>query len=391
MSERSRIESIDMMRGWVMLIMALDHVRDYFHADFFLYSPTDLTQTSFSVFFTRFITHYCAPVFVFLAGTSAYFVSLRRKKKELSIWLLKRGLWLILLEITVINFGWNFIWTGDFYLQVIWAIGISMIFLAFMVHLPRMLGIVVGLVLIFGHNAFDHFHITGNGFWSYLWVILHEEGALTIQENWSVVVAYPLIPWIGVMLLGYYFGRLYSDGFSAGKRKKWLLSLGIVSILLFLLLRVFNFYGDPNPWSMQVRPWFEILSFLNVQKYPPSLLFLLITLGPTFILLSIMEGIKNPFSNKLVTIGRVPMFYYIVHIYFIHILAMLAAMAQGFSYKIMLFGKEFIPLESIEGYGFSLFVTYVIWIFVVLCLYPMSNWFDKYKRRNRHKWWLSYL
>ncbi len=391
MAERTRIESIDMMRGWVMVIMALDHVRDYFHADVLLYSPTDLTQSSAILFFTRFITHYCAPVFVFLAGTSAYFVSLRRTKKELSIWLLKRGFWLVFLELTVVNVAWNFVWTGDLFLQVIWAIGISMIFLAAMIHLPRLISLAIGLLLVFGHNAFDNFHGPEKGFWSNVWIILHEQAPIPVEGNWSLFLAYPIIPWIGVMLLGYHFGRLYTGGFDALKRKKWLTYLGVGSIALFLLLRFFNIYGDPSPWTAQDRPWFELLSFLNVEKYPPSLLFLLITLGPTFLLLSIMEKIKRPITDKLVTIGRVPMFYYIVHLYFIHALAMIAAIAQGFSYKSMLFGEFFTPFESNEGYGFSLFTTYLVWIFVVICLYPMCRWFDKYKSENRHKWWLSYL
>ena len=383
-----RIQSIDLLRGIVMILMALDHVRDYFHYDAYFFDPTDLSKTNLALFFTRFITHYCAPVFVFLAGTSAFFVGQRRGKKELSIWLLKRGFWLILVEITIMKFGWNFNLNYTFtVLQVIWALGASMVFLAAFIHVPKKLMIIISLIVIFGHNAFDSYSPES---WSTLWTILHVQGP--IVTNFSVIFnAYPIIPWIFVMPLGYHFGTMYQVNFKPQIRIKWLRYIGFGSILLLIIIRTINVYGDPNTWTQQESFSFTILSFINFAKYPPSLLYLLITLGPAILFLSFVENRKGKIHNAVVTIGRVPMFFYIIHVYIIHLLALIAVVLTGFSPKLMII-EFFVTLTpELKGYGFNLWVVYAIWILLIIGLYPICKWYWNYKSNNRDKWWLSYL
>lgn len=387
---KERIKSIDFLRGLVMIIMALDHVRDYFHYDAFFFDPVDLTQTNEALFFTRFISHFCAPVFVFLAGTSAFFVGQRKSKKSLSIWLLKRGLWLILLELTIIKFGWLFKFDISYFmLQVIWILGLAMIFLAVIIHLPKKLTIVVSFLIILGHNAFDSFIPNGN-LNSDIWTFLHEFKLLN-YEDIKVFVAYPIIPWIFVMPLGYYFGELYLPKINSKKRTKNLLQLGIISTLLFFILRCLNLYGDPYFWSTQDSWSYTIMSFFNVTKYPPSLLYLLITIGPSILLLAFAEKWKGWFFNKLVIIGRVPMFFYIIHIYIIHLIALIAVTATGFNLSDM-FADLWVTMQSgLKGYGFHLGVVYLIWIILIIGLFPICSWYNTYKSNNRDKWWLSYL
>lgn len=371
-----------------MVIMALDHVRDFFHYDAYFFNPTDLSQTNVVLFFTRFITHFCAPVFVFLAGTSAFFVGQRRNKKELSIWLLKRGLWLIIVEITIVKLAWNFkLDYSNIELLVIWVLGVAMVFLAAFIHFPKKSMIIISLVVIFVHNALDSYSPV---IWKSLWTMLHIQGPI-ITDFSTIFIAYPLIPWIFVMPLGYHFGLLYQQGFNAELRKKWLRYLGVGLIALFILIRAINIYGDPNLWSNKGSMVFTFLSFLNVSKYPPSLLFLLVTLGPTILLLSFAENWKGKIHGALVIIGRVPMFFYIIHIYIIHLFALLAAVALGFSPKLMI-TELFVTLTpELQGYGFSLWVVYILWILLVLGLYPICKWYWNYKKNNRDKWWLSYL
>ncbi len=388
LSNQNRITSIDLLRGIVMVIMALDHVRDFFHYDAYFFNPTDLSQTNVVLFFTRFITHFCAPVFVFLAGTSAFFVGQRRNKKELSIWLLKRGLWLIIVEITIVKLAWNFkLDYSNIELLVIWVLGVAMVFLAAFIHFPKKSMIIISLVVIFVHNALDSYSPV---IWKSLWTMLHIQGPI-ITDFSTIFIAYPLIPWIFVMPLGYHFGLLYQQGFNAELRKKWLRYLGVGLIALFILIRAINIYGDPNLWSNKGSMVFTFLSFLNVSKYPPSLLFLLVTLGPTILLLSFAENWKGKIHGALVIIGRVPMFFYIIHIYIIHLFALLAAVALGFSPKLMI-TELFVTLTpELQGYGFSLWVVYIVWILLVLGLYPICKWYWNYKKNNRDKWWLSYL
>ncbi len=387
---RKRITSIDMLRGLVMVIMALDHVRDYFNYDAFFYDPTDLSQTNAAIFWTRFVTHFCATVFVFLAGTSAFFVGQRRDKKSLSAWLLKRGLWLVIVEFTIIKLAWLFkLDYSGVVLQVIWILGVSMILLAAFIHLPKKLTIFLSIIVIAGHNVFDSFAPTGI-FASGLWTFLHVFNIVEIG-NMQVFVGYPIIPWVFVMPLGYYFGELYKPTVDSTFRVKRLWQLGIGITLAFFVVRFINLYGDPNVWSTQKSFGFTLMSFFNLTKYPPSLLYLLITLGPSIIFLALAEKWKGSFFDKLITIGRVPMFFYIIHIYIIHLLALIAAVLTGFRASDMFIDVWINMQPELQGYGFSLWVVYLVWIALIFALYPLCSWFNNIKNNNRDKWWLSYL
>lgn len=374
-----------------MIVMALDHVRDYFHADAFLYDATDMDKTSVILFFTRWVTHFCAPVFIFLAGTSAFFVGTRRSKNELSTFLLKRGLWLVFLELTIVNFAWFFNFQFSLItLFVIWALGVGMILLALFVHLPLKITLAVGLIMMFGHNLLDGFTVEGDGVGAILWSAIHQFQGFQLSENYFLFIAYPLVPWVGVMLLGYCFGVLYQPSINY-PRKKIMLYLGFGCIALFVLIRWVNGYGDPNPWAAQSSPVFTVLSFLNVTKYPPSLLYLLITLGPAIVFLAVSENYFGPIAERVKVLGRVPMFYYLLHLYLIHLLALFAAVLTGYEASDMVFDTWVTNSPNLVGYGFNLWVVYAVWIGVVLMLYPLCNWYDKYKAAHRAKWWLSYL
>ena len=391
-----RIKSIDMLRGLVMIIMALDHVRDYFHYDAFYFDPTDLGQTNTALFITRFVTHFCAPVFVFLAGTSAFFVGQRKTKKFLSAWLLKRGLWLIFAEMTLIKLAWTFnLDYSAIIFQVIWVLGLGMLFLAFFIHLPKKLGIVLCLLVIFGHNLLDVYNpadpfTPSTGFGQGFWRFLHVFGLVPMGSTMTLV-AYPAIPWIFVMPLGYYFGDLYKADVPAAYRIKKLWVIGLTTTVLFIVLRFSNLYGDPFHWSAQEDFSFTILSFLNVMKYPPSLLFLLVTLGPSIVFLALAESWRGWFFDQLVIIGRVPMFFYVVHLYVIHGIAVIAAVATGFNASDMIIDIWITMQPELQGYGFGLGIVYLVWIAIVLALWPVCIWYNKYKTENRDKWWLSYL
>ena len=386
-----RIESIDLLRGMVMIIMAIDHVRDYFHYDAFMYSPTDLSRTNVGLFFTRFITHYCAPVFVFLAGTSSYLHGLKRSRSELSFFLLTRGVWLVLIEIFAVGLFRTFNLAYTFSsLQVIWAIGLSMMALSVIIYMNRALILLTGLLLILGHNALDAVHVNGNGFLAFLWSILHDEKHFTFGR-FLIYVHYPVLPWLGVMVLGYYLGSLYAPGYDARQRKKILRLLGVGALGLFVILRLDNWYGDAAHWSLQKNAVFSLLSFLNVTKYPPSLLYVLITLGPALILLGTMEKRLNSLTRKIVTFGRVPMFYYLAHILLIHILAVAVALITGHS-GMGILNNAVNSIPELKGYGFGLATVYVVWAAIVLLLYPLCKWFERYKRNHQSEyWWLSYV
>lgn len=375
-----------------MIIMALDHIRDYFHAGAFVNDPADLKSTTYLLFFTRWITHFCAPVFVLLSGVSAFISGRRRTKKDLSLFLLKRGFFLIVLEISILNFAWNFnIHFTYFGLQVIWMLGLCMICLAGLIHLPKKIILIIGIVLVAGHNLLDNFHIEGNTVEAFVWGLLHER-KLFIFGDVRVRSAYPLLPWIGLMALGYLLGNIFTPEFGAERRKKILIGIGSISIALFIVLRYINIYGDLIPWSSQRSVGFSFLSFINVTKYPPSLDYLLITIGPALIFLAFTENISNRFSKIISVYGRVPMFYYLVHIYTIHLLALVAAAATGFDWKDMTsFTMGIHSVPNLKTYGFGLGIVYVIWISIVAALYPLCKWYDNYKTIHREKWWLSYL
>jgi len=388
----SRIESIDLLRGMVMILMALDHVRDYFHADAFLYNPVDLTQTSVTLFFTRWFTHFCAPVFVFLAGTSAFLVGSRKGKAELTAFLFKRGLWLVILELTIVNFGWYFNFNFPLVsLFVIWALGIGMIILSVCIYLPFPVIFGLGVALVAGHNLLDGVHVDGDGTGAILWSILHEFKFFPIGSDRTLFVGYPLLPWTGIMLLGYCFGTLYTANVDPAWRKKILVYLGTSAIALFIVIRFFNSYGDPHPWSVQSSPVFTFLSFINVTKYPPSLLYALVTLGPAMLVLAGVEAWRGRVASAVTTLGRVPMFYYLLHIYLIHIIAIVAAAATGYQVSDMIFNTWVTDSPNLKGYGFGLPMVYLVWIGVVVGLYPLCRWYERYKAEHRAQWWLSYL
>jgi uncharacterized membrane protein len=392
-ANKNRIESIDLLRGFIIVIMALDHVRDYFHADYFYYDPTDLAQTNGILFFTRWITHFCAPVFIFLAGTSAFLVGERKTKKQLSLFLLKRGFWLILLEFVVINFAWSFNPTYPFFrLQVIWVLGLCMVIMSALIYLPPKVILATGLVILFGHNLLDNIHATDNSFNDFLWAELHERKRFTIG-NRSIATGYPFLAWLGIMALGYCFGALYKPGIAASTRKKYLVAIGSTAILLFILGRSINMYGDMASWSVQRNSILTACSFLNVTKYPPSLLYSLMTLGPAIMLLAFMEGPLNWLGRRVIHFGRVPLFFYVLHLFLIHALAVIAVVASGRLWTEMISVTNINARDSpwLKGYGFSLLGTYAVWILVVLLLYPLCKWYDSYKASHKEKWWLSYL
>jgi uncharacterized membrane protein len=392
MLKRNRIESIDLLRGIVMIIMALDHVRDYFHYDAFLYSPTDLNKTSGFLFFTRFITHYCAPVFVFLAGISANIYGSKRSRRQLSFYLLTRGAWLVFAEFFIITLGWTFNPSYPiFNLQVIWAIGISMIILSAIIYLERQYILLIAVLLISGHNLLDNVHVPGTGIAAFLWSILHDPADFVIGR-FTIFVRYPVMPWIGIMAMGYYFGTLYNSEYDSVKRKKILLSTGLGAIALFIMLRSFNIYGDVAQWSAQKNKLFSFLSFLNVSKYPPSFLYTLITLGPALIFLSLAEKPLNSITEKIAVFDRVLFFYYVIHLYLIHLFAIIGAIISGYDWSAMILSNRVNRTAELKGYGFNLAIVYLVWMTLILLLYPCCKWFDQYKRNNQYtKSWLTYL
>lgn len=388
----NRIESIDILRGLVMVIMALDHVRDYFLYGSFFRDPTNIETTTPILFFTRFITHFCAPIFVFLAGTSAFLYGSKKTKKDLFKFLFTRGIWLIFLEVFVNSLIWTFDLTWSLTIfQVIWAIGFSMVCLSFIIFLPKKLIVILGIILIAGHNLLDGIVLNGNGFQSVIWYLLHQDNMLVYSSNFIVILHYPVIPWIGVMTLGYCFGQLYHKDFSEKIRKKWLLILGLSSIAIFLVLRIINVYGDLVPWSIQDNETKTILSFFNVTKYPPSFLYLCITLGPAFLFLYAVENIKNKFTDFFLVYGRVPLFYYFLHVLVIHVIAIIGILIFGGNWRDMILTAENFSNENLSTYGYSLLVVYIVWIGVVLLLYPFCKKYMIYKANNKDKWYLSYL
>jgi uncharacterized membrane protein len=386
--QAKRIESLDFLKGLVMVIMALDHTRDYFHFTANYFDPADPQHSSLPVFFTRCITHFCAPAFSFLAGMSAFMAGRKKTKKELSGFLFKRGLWLIFIELTVVNFAWYFdIHFRTFGLLVIWSLGVSMIVLAALVYLPRKVILIFSCMLIFLHNLLDNIHFNGN----LLWEILHQQSFYQISDHVQLLIGYPLIPWIAVMSLGYYFGSFYEKGFDSKLRKKIFNITGFTAIALFLILRFTDLYGDPSPWHPYDRISADVISFLNPEKYPPSLLYLLMTLGGIIIFLANTEGLKGGMVNFISTFGRVPFFYYVLHLYCIHLFALIFAEVSGFGWQHLLLPNWIAFVPGMRGYGFSLWVVYFVWISIVILLYPLCKMFDRYKQNHKEKWWLSYL
>ena len=388
---KNRIESIDFLRGLVMIIMALDHVRDYFFFGSFTSNPTDLDSTTPLLFYTRIITHYCAPVFVLLTGTSAYLYGAKKNKHNLSKFLLTRGIWLIFLEIIVNNFIWFFDPSYSLIvLQVIWAIGFSMLFLSGIIYFSNKIISVIGLVIICFHNLFDTFVFEGQSPYAILWYFLHQQSMIKISEHTSLVFGYPIIPWVGLMTLGYVMGSLYTE-YQSKERTSLLMKFGIYSVLAFIILRLTNFYGEPNHFAIQEKISFSVMALFNTTKYPPSLLYLLMTIGPSLILLSIIEKYKNKITDFFIVFGKVPLFYYFSHVFLIHITAIIFLIIENKDYGIMLNMTPFLPNQyQLMEYGYPLWVVYLVWVIVILILYPICNKYMKYKS-NSKKWWLSYL
>jgi uncharacterized membrane protein len=384
-SGRARLESIDVLRGVIMVIMALDHTRDFFGIPG--QNPTDLAHASAALFLTRWITYFCAPVFFLLTGTGAY-LSLRKKSRgELSGFLLSRGLWLIFLEVVVVRcFAYQF--NVDYrvtMLLVLWALGWAMITLAALVRLPATMVTAFGVALIAGHNLLDGIRSANP-----LWSILHAPGFVLNTPEHVVFVAYPLIPWIGVTAVGYGLGQIYA--WDADRRRTFLLRLGLALSLAFLVIRGLNVYGDPARWTPQKSALFTVLSFLSTTKYPPSLLFLLMTLGLALIFLGWIDRRTPGILRPALTIGKVPLFYYLLHFALIHLLAVLTCYARNGSAHWMFESPDLAhyPFSAPPVWGFSLPGVYLVWALVVLAMYPACRWFASLKAR-RNDAWLSYL
>jgi uncharacterized membrane protein len=390
-----RVVSIDAVRGAVMVLMALDHVRDFFHRAAMSSSPTDFATTTPALFMTRWVTHFCAPVFMFTAGLGVFlWWKNNRTLKELSRFQLTRGLWLLGLELTVMRLAYNFDFSQRYpiLLLVLWVLGAAMVAMAALVWLPGRWLAVSSLAVIALHNLFDSVNASQFGSGAGVWNVLHQAGAFKLAGQ-VVIVGYPLVPWIAVMAAGFCFGPVFLIDPSA--RRRYLIRIGAALTLAFVVIRVLNRYGDPAPWSTQSSPTYTVLSFLNTSKYPPSLAFLLMTLGPALLALAYFDRRPPKPSNPLVVLGRVPLFYFVLHFYAAHAAA---AVFAWLKYGRASLGFIFHPVPSMggprdlfpSGFGYDLWVVYAVWALIVVGLYPACRWFARVRARRRD-WWLSYL
>jgi uncharacterized membrane protein len=394
-ARRTRIDSVDLLRGAVMVLMLLDHTREFVHRDAPFFDAADLSRTNVLLFITRWVTHFCAPTFVLLAGTGvALQLGRGRSKGEISRFLLTRGAWLVFLEFTVIRFG--VVFDLDYrafpgMLQVIWAIGVSMMVLAALIHLRTRWIAAIGVAIVALHNLTDPLNVAvapgaTPGAAGALWMVLHQPGFISVLGA-RVLVLYPVLPWIGVLLCGYCLGHVYA--WPAERRRRLLVRLGAGMVAAFVLLRLSNLYGNPFPWSVQKNAAFTALSFVNTAKYPPSLLFILMTLGPALLVLARVETTRRgPVGRALVTFGRVPLFFYLLQWPVAHGLGLLLSLAAGKPVSHLFGFPGAHPVQP--GAGFGLGVTYLAWAAGVALLYPLCRWFAEVKRR-RDDWWLSYL
>ena len=385
---------MDAVRGAVMILMALDHVRDFISSAAMAFSPTDLTRTTTAIFLTRWITHFCAPLFAFTAGIGAFFwMRHGRTPAQLSRFLLARGIWLAFLEMTVLRFivYFQFRWSNSLIvLLVFWMLGLCMMILAGLIHIPRRWLAALSIAVIATHNLLDGVSPAQFGRQAWVWDILHTQGVFRVAHA-NLLAAYPLIPWFAVMAAGFCFGPVLQ--WDSDRRRHFLLRLGTGLTTAFFLLRLLNIYGDPVRWTVQRSALFTVLSFLNCTKYPPSLAFLLMTLGPAFLIMAWLEGVRFSSKNPLIVFGRVPFFYFVVHLALIHLVAvMLAGLRYGWPSFLLLpppsMGSP--PQLFPDNYGYSLGVVYVVWIAVILLMYPMCRWYAELKQRQ-HDWWLSYV
>lgn len=388
-----RLASLDMLRGLVLVIMALDHARDFTMSASAVDPLAGGGSVGVALYFTRWITHFCAPVFVFLAGTSAGLMRARRTPGELARFLLTRGLWLLVVELLVMSTAFTFAPLGIPQLgglvmvgfQVIFAIGASMVLLAGAQFLGRSSCLAMGAVIVLGHNLLDPIWPPNNPFTpgAPLWVALHAQMAVVVPP-FFIVVLYPLLPWAGVLFLGFGASMLFEA--PAQERDRRLLRWGLALTATFIILRLAGVYGDPDPWKVQVQPLATLLDVLNTTKYPPSLLFLLMTLGPSAILCARADMVPERIRRVLVTFGRVPFAYYVAHFYLVHAIAVGLGVAQGFHAREMMTFVFWFP----KGYGLPLPGVYVVWIAMVVVLYPFCAWVSRVKARRRD-WWLSYV
>ncbi|MGA8537972.1 MAG: heparan-alpha-glucosaminide N-acetyltransferase domain-containing protein [Terriglobales bacterium] len=394
-SVATRIQSVDALRGAIMMLMAIDHIRDYIARSAMQFLPTDLTRTTAAIFFTRWITHFCAPVFILTAGLGAFFWMNRghHAKRELSRFLVTRGVWLILIEITVMRMIMFFQFsyhTKPAFLIILWAIGVSMIALAALIYLPLRVLACLSIAIIALHNLLDPVSPERFGRLAWLWDILHQRNVLSFLGV-KFVTGYPVLPWIGVMSFGYCLGAVFL--WDAARRRRFLTSLGLAFIGAFIVVRAINVYGDPFRWSHQASALFSALSFLNTTKYPPSLDFLLMTLGPALIVLAWLERFHFSSANPLIVFGRVPFFYYVAHLLAAHLIAVGLNFARYGRTTFLLIPPPSMGSPSRlfpPNYGFPLWTVYVVWIAVLLLLYPACLWFGRFKQHHR-EWWLSYL
>lgn len=385
-----RIEAIDFTRGLVMIIMALDHTRDLFHVGALTQSPTDLATTTPLLFFTRWITHLCAPAFVFLSGWSAYLSLQARGDLAASrrfLW--SRGLWLIFLEFTVVNFGiWFDLQFRVSLLQVIAAIGAGFLILGCLLRVPaRIIGL-IGLVIVLGHNLLDFLPRNADYPLREVVSVLFSPNSFQLSPGYLMFIAYPPIPWLGIMLLGFAAGQLFDRPPAA--RRRLFTGAGLITLALFGLLRYGNWYGDPAPWAVQKDGLYTVLSFLNTTKYPPSLLFAAMTLGLMFLILAAAEGLRNKFIRFVSLYGHVPLFYYLVHWYLLHTAMLVMLLLQGFDWSELDFGPFQFGRPRRES-GLALGGVYLVWLGAVLALYPLCRWYAGYKARHPEKQWLRYL
>lgn len=388
-----RITSIDVARGLVMVIMALDHVRDLLHTPALTQNPTDLTTTSPALFMTRWVTHLCAPTFVFLSGTSAYLSLSKQATPDLPDglgrqFLLKRGLFLILLELTIINFAfWFDIHFQTIMLQVIYAIGGGFVLLSLLSRLSVKWVGIIGLVIVFGHNLLQSVPAFSSPSAQFGWAFLFRPNLFTVSPTFTLLVGYPLIPWLGIMLTGFACGRLMAR--PSDERKLLLLRIGLVVLSLFILLRFLNAYGDPVPWATQKNGLFTLLSFINLTKYPPSLLYDLLMLGLMLVFLAGIDGVTNAITRWLMVYGKVPMFYYILHWYLVHLSMLAMSFLQGYSWADIPSGP--LNFGRTVGAGISLPGVYAVWFGLVLLLYPACKWYGRYKAAQPEIMWLRYV
>lgn len=384
---RVRIESIDVLRGLIMILMALDHTREYLHVNAFFSNPLDLNQPSYLLYFTRWVTHFCAPNFILLAGLSAYLSGQKKTRAQQRWFLLSRGLWLIFLELTVITFGlWFDVKFSFLTLQVIWATGMGFIFLSALLGLPLWAIAGLGIGIVAGHNALDGLTFPKGSTAEAVLFLLHQPGPIPLSPPQLLLNLYPFLAWVGIMLCGYALGSWYRKDISATERQKKLLYLGSGLVLSFILLRLVNTYGDPAPWQPQISPGVTLLSFLNTTKYPPSLLYILMTTGPALLLLAFLE--RKPRWSWMSSYGKVPLFYYLIHFYILHSLAILVHLYQGIPWAKINFQNGTAGIEP--NIGLSLAGVYLVWLGVVAFFYPLCKRYAAFKQRQTQAIW-SYL